>query len=196
MNTRVYGGGGWASSGGGGGGENGNNNNNNNNNSSSSIGSGSSSNCGMEDWESYTPAEAEECGVVGLMQTGLGRRSKSWVERAVREYSVVNWYTMRTVAVACVWLAMREVGWSLPDALAQEHQGSSSKEAAGGDRRDDDGDDDGDDDDDDDGGNTDWRSGEKRAVGEWVEQLSSGKVDPRDFWEVVAVLERPVGMGK
>ena len=166
VNTRIYGGGGgW------GGGENGN------------INSSSSSSCGMEDWESYTPAEAEECGVVGLMQTGLGRRSKAWVERAVREYVLVNWYTMRTVAVACVWLAMKESGWSLQDALTQEQgkgqgqgqgQGKSRSKEAGGHR-------DGD-------GNTEGRT-EKGTVSEWVEQLSSGKVDPDDFWEAIAVLE-------
>ena len=124
----------------------------------------------MEDWESYTPAEAEECGVVGLMQTGLGRRSRVWVERAAREYILVNWYTMRTVAVACVWLAMREVGWSLQGAFTLEQ----------GDRDDD--------------GKTEGQI-DQRAVSEWVEQLSSGKVNPQDFWEVIAVLESS-GRGK
>lgn len=170
VNTRIYGGGGgWE------GGDNGN------------ISNNSSSHCGMEDWESYTPAEAEECGVVGLMQTGLGRRSRAWVERAVREYVLVNWYTMRTVAVACVWLAMKEVGWSLQDALMQEQgkvqgqgHGQSGGKEAGGHR-------------DSDGNTEGWT--DKRAVGEWVEQLSSGKVDPGDFWEAIAVLESN-GRGK
>ena len=172
VNTKVYGsgGGGWGGGGGGGvGGDGGEGNGN-------SSGSGGS-NCGVEDWESYTPAEAEECGVVGTMQTGLGRRSRVWVERAVREYALVNWYTMRTVAVACVWLAMREAGWSLPDTFKQERgqgQGQTGGKEPGGDR-------DGD-------GNTEGRI-DKRVVSEWMGQLSSGKVDPDDFWEVIAVLE-------
>ena len=37
-------------------------------------------------------------------------------------------------------------------------------------------------------GNTEGRI-DKRVVSEWVGQLTSGKVDPNDFWEVTAVLE-------
>ena len=69
---------------------------------------------GMEDWDTYTPGEAEECGVVEVMQTGLARRAKLWVGRASREYLLVNFYTMRTVAVASVWLGMKDVGWGIP----------------------------------------------------------------------------------
>ncbi|RPB28106.1 hypothetical protein L211DRAFT_819153, partial [Terfezia boudieri ATCC MYA-4762] len=63
---------------------------------------------GMEDWDAYTPGEAEECGVVEVMQTGLAKRAKFWVGRASREYLLVNFYTMRTVAVASVWLGMKD----------------------------------------------------------------------------------------
>lgn len=118
---------------------------------------------GMEDWDTYTPGEAEECGVVELMQTGLAKRAKVWVGRAAREYVLVNWYTMRTVAVACVWLAMDETGWGL----------EKDKDRSGGGGKDGDGD----------GGK------EKEVVCDWVEQISNGRVDADDFWEVLKVLE-------
>ncbi|KAF8446981.1 hypothetical protein BDZ91DRAFT_644177, partial [Kalaharituber pfeilii] len=54
--------------------------------------------------------EGAECGVMELEKTGLGMRAREWVGRAARDYEVANFYTMRTVAVAAIWVGMREVG--------------------------------------------------------------------------------------
>jgi len=117
---------------------------------------------GMEDWDTYTPGEAEECGVVEIMQTGLARRAKFWVGRASREYLLVNFYTMRTVAVASVWLGMKDLGWEVPGDDGVE-DGAGMGE-----------------------GNLKPRKG----IREWVEQIASGRVDPEEFWEVVEALGR------
>ncbi|KAF8420029.1 hypothetical protein EV426DRAFT_252037 [Tirmania nivea] len=114
---------------------------------------------GMEDWDTYTPGEAEECGVVEIMQTGLAKRAKFWVGRASQEYLLVNFYTMRTVAVASVWLGMKDVGWgilgdSCEEDGAREREGKLSQ-----------------------------------GIREWVEQITSGRVDPEEFWEVLEILE-------
>ena len=116
---------------------------------------------GMEDWDTYTPGEAEECGVVEIMQTGLARRAKFWVGKASREYLLVNFYTMRTVAVASVWLGMKDIGWGIP-------RDSWEEDVAGGGKL-------------------------NKGIREWVEQITSGRVDPEEFWEVLEILE---GSGK
>ena len=116
---------------------------------------------GMEDWDTYTPGEAEECGVVEVMQTGLARRARFWVGRASREYLLVNFYTMRTVAVASVWLGMKDVGWGIPGDGGEE-DGAGVGEGKGK---------------------------LKMEIREWVQQIASGRVDPEEFWEVLEVLE-------
>ncbi|MCJ1280734.1 hypothetical protein MMC26_000051 [Xylographa opegraphella] len=58
----------------------------------------------------WTREARDEWGVVGLMETGLGRRVREWGLRACRSEEVVAWWPSRAVAAGCVWVAVREAG--------------------------------------------------------------------------------------
>jgi hypothetical protein len=54
--------------------------------------------------------EMQECGIVSVKDTGLGREVCDVVRRAMSSYRIACYFPMRSVAVAAVWVTAKRRG--------------------------------------------------------------------------------------
>jgi len=115
---------------------------------------------GVVDYTRWARSEREESGVIPLMETGLGREVRRWAGKACKSAEIVGFWPSRAVGLGCVWMAVRARG--LGFAGLGEERGVMREE----------------------------REEERgmRQEGEWVRRVGGGKVDLRDFREVVEIL--------